>query len=110
MKKEHINEIKGIIILALGIILLASLVSFVPEDLSWFTSNPNVPAHNWIRITGAYIAGLSFFIVCNCEPEGRGNLDCFTSPACPVGRFAMTQKFNFFYKHFIFLLLKIQVR
>ncbi len=62
MKREHINEIKGIVILALGIILLASLVSFVPEDLSWFTSNPNVPAHNWIRIFGAYVGGLSFFI------------------------------------------------
>lgn len=62
MKKEHINEIKGIIILALGIIFLASLVSYVPEDLSWYTSNPNIPAHNWIRIFGAYLAGISFFI------------------------------------------------
>lgn len=62
MKKEHINEIKGIIILAFGVILLASLVSFVPEDLPWYTSTPNVPAHNWIRITGATVAGLNFFV------------------------------------------------
>lgn len=62
MKKEHINEIKGIIILALGLILLASLVSYVPEDLSWFTSQPNIPAKNLIRIVGAYMAAVLFFI------------------------------------------------
>ena len=62
MKAEHINEIKGIIILALGIILLASLLSFVPEDLPWYTSNPNIPAQNLIRIVGAYVAGSTFFV------------------------------------------------
>lgn len=62
MKKEHINEIKGIIILALGVILLASLVSFVPDDLPWYTSSPNIPARNLIRIVGAYTAGTLFFV------------------------------------------------
>ena len=62
MKQETISEIKAIIILALGMILLASLMSFVSDDLPWFTSQPNVPAQNLIRITGAYIAGVSFFI------------------------------------------------
>lgn len=51
MKQEHLSEIKAIIILSLGMILLASLVSFVPEDLPWYTSHPNVPAHNLVRIT-----------------------------------------------------------
>ena len=63
MKQEHINEIKAIIILAIGMILFASLISFTPEDLSWFTSQPNVPANNLIRITGAYVAGVLFFIL-----------------------------------------------
>jgi DNA segregation ATPase FtsK/SpoIIIE-like protein len=61
MKYEHISEIKGIIILALGLILLASFVSFTPADLSWYTSSPNVPAKNWVRIFGAYTAGSLFF-------------------------------------------------
>ena len=62
MKQEHLNEIKAIIILALGMLFLASFISFVPEDLSWYTSSPNVPAKNLIRITGAYLAGSLFFI------------------------------------------------
>lgn len=62
MRTEHLNEIKGIIILALAVILLASLVSYVPDDLPWFTAHPNVPVHNLIRLTGAYVAGISFFL------------------------------------------------
>ena len=63
MKLEHLNEIKGIVILALSLILLASLVSFTPVDLSWFTSKPNFHAQNWIGIAGAYCAGILFFLV-----------------------------------------------
>src|ERR1039457_4726124 len=63
MKLEHLNEIKGIVILALSLILLASLVSFSPTDLSWFTSSPNIHVQNWIGIAGAYGAGVFFFLV-----------------------------------------------
>src|SRR5580698_1800670 len=63
MKLEHLNEIKGIVILALSLILLASLVSYTPTDLDWFTSRPNLHAHNWIGIVGAYLAGTFFFLV-----------------------------------------------
>ncbi len=62
MKQEHISEIKAVIILAIGMILLASLISFVPEDLPWYTSHPNIPAHNLIRVTGAYTAGSLLFV------------------------------------------------
>lgn len=62
MKQEHLNEIKAIIILAIGMILLASLISFVPEDLAWFTSQPNTPPQNLIRLTGAYTAGTLLFV------------------------------------------------
>lgn len=62
MKQEHINEIKAIVILAIGMIFFASLVSFTPDDLPWYTSHPNVPAKNLIRITGAYMAGTLLFI------------------------------------------------
>jgi len=62
MKQEHINEIKAIAILAIAMIFFASFISFVPEDLSWYTSHPNSPAQNLIRISGAYVAGAMFFI------------------------------------------------
>ena len=63
MKLEHLNEIKGIVILALSLILLASLVSFSPIDLDWFSSKPNLHVQNWIGIAGAYTAGIFFFLV-----------------------------------------------
>ncbi len=63
MKQEHVNEIKAILVLAIGMTLLASLISFVPEDLPWYTSPPNVPAHNLIRVVGAYCAGTLLFIM-----------------------------------------------
>lgn len=62
MKQEHINEIKAIIALAIGVILFVSLISFIPTDLPWYTSRPNVPAQNLIRITGAYLAGALLFV------------------------------------------------
>lgn len=57
MKQEHFDEIKGILLFALASILFASLISYVPEDLIWFTSHPNMPAHNLIKVVGAYTAG-----------------------------------------------------
>ncbi|MCB9770954.1 MAG: DNA translocase FtsK [Candidatus Omnitrophica bacterium] len=62
MNREHLNEVKGIIVFALGVILLASLVSFVPDDLAWYTTHPNSPAKNLIRVVGAYSAGTLFFV------------------------------------------------
>ncbi|MCR4337426.1 MAG: DNA translocase FtsK [Candidatus Omnitrophica bacterium] len=62
MKEEHLNEIQGITVFALGLILLASLISFTPNDLSWYTSQPNYPTANLIQIVGAYTAGVLFFI------------------------------------------------
>jgi len=63
MKSQYINEIKAILILAAALILLASLVSFTQSDLSWYTSHPNVPAKNLIRIFGAYLAGALLFLI-----------------------------------------------
>ncbi len=63
MKEEHVNEIKGIVILALSLILLAALVSFSANDLGWHTSQPNPQTQNWIGIAGANIAGFLFFVL-----------------------------------------------
>jgi S-DNA-T family DNA segregation ATPase FtsK/SpoIIIE len=62
MTREHFNEVKGIVVFALGLILLASMISFVPDDLSWFTTYPNSPVKNLISIVGAYCAGSLFFV------------------------------------------------
>ena len=61
MKPQYVNEIKGILLLALSIIFFASLVSYTPEDLPWFTDSPNIPVKNFVSIVGAYAAGIFFF-------------------------------------------------
>lgn len=63
MKLEHFNEIKGIIIFALSLLLLCSLVSFNPNDVSWYTSKPNLHPQNWIGSFGAFVAGAFFFLL-----------------------------------------------
>lgn len=62
MKEKRINELKGLVFVAIGLILLASLISFTPFDLSFYTSSPNVPPKNLIRTFGAYLGGLFFFL------------------------------------------------
>ncbi len=62
MKERRLNEIKGVILVAAGIIVLASLVSFSPFDLSFYTSHPNIPPRNLIRTFGAYLAGIILFL------------------------------------------------
>ncbi|MFA6383798.1 MAG: DNA translocase FtsK [Candidatus Omnitrophota bacterium] len=61
MKEKRINEFKGVILFAAGLIILASLVSFDVNDLSWYTSHPNIPPHNLIRTFGALLAGIFMF-------------------------------------------------
>ncbi|MCM8800455.1 MAG: DNA translocase FtsK [Candidatus Omnitrophica bacterium] len=62
MKQRRINEIKAVILVALGLIILASLISFTPFDLSFYTSSPNTPPKNFIHTFGAYLAGIVLFL------------------------------------------------
>lgn len=62
MKEKRINEIQGVILVAIGIIVLASLISFTPFDLSFYTTHPNIPPKNFIRTFGAYLAGITLFL------------------------------------------------
>ena len=62
MKERRLNEIRAVILIAAGLIILASLVSFTPFDLSFYTSHPNVPPKNFIRTFGAYLAGTIIFL------------------------------------------------
>jgi len=62
VKEKRINEIKGVILFAAGLIILVSLLSFTPFDLSFYTSHPNIPPKNLIRGFGAYFSGILFFL------------------------------------------------
>ena len=56
MRKERINEIWGVIFLLLGLLTIASLVFFDPEDLSFYSSEPHLPPWNRTGVIGAYLA------------------------------------------------------
>lgn len=62
MKEKRINEFKGVILFAAGLIILASLISFDPNDLGFYTSHPNVPIKNLIKSFGAHLALAVFFL------------------------------------------------
>jgi S-DNA-T family DNA segregation ATPase FtsK/SpoIIIE len=62
VREKRLNEIKGVILIAAGLLILAGFISFTPFDLAFYTSHPNVPPHNWIRTFGAYGAGAFFFL------------------------------------------------
>jgi len=55
-------EVVGILLVALGVFLFLSLVSFSPIDPSFFsyTSSKIKDIHNWMGIVGAYISSLLF--------------------------------------------------
>ncbi len=63
MKRHQIiDEITAIIVLSGAMTLLLSLISFAPQDLSWYTSHPNIPPKNLIGLVGAYVAGSLLFV------------------------------------------------
>ncbi|MCX5713111.1 MAG: DNA translocase FtsK 4TM domain-containing protein, partial [Candidatus Omnitrophica bacterium] len=62
MKERRLNEFKGVILVAAGLIILASLVSFNAFDLKFYTSHPNIPPKNFIKTFGAYLAGMLLFL------------------------------------------------
>ncbi len=62
MRRERWDEIVGIILFGAGIIILLSFLSYTPDDLRLYTSSPNIPPHNFIRIFGARLSGIMFFI------------------------------------------------
>ncbi|MEW6101069.1 MAG: DNA translocase FtsK [Candidatus Omnitrophota bacterium] len=62
MREKRINEVKGVILIAAGLMVLASLVRFDKLDLPFFTSHPNFPTKNFLGIFGAYLAGIIVFL------------------------------------------------
>ncbi len=62
MKEKRLNEIKGVILIAVSLIVLASLISFDPYDISFYTTHPNIPSKNLISTFGAYLGWLFLFL------------------------------------------------
>jgi len=60
IKEKLKHEIIGILLIAVGVFLFLSLVSYHPMDPSFFSyTSPKVKEiHNWMGIVGAYISGL----------------------------------------------------
>jgi S-DNA-T family DNA segregation ATPase FtsK/SpoIIIE len=62
IKEKLKREILGILLVALGIFLFVSLVTFDPTDPSFFSYTSSKPGqiHNWMGVVGSYVAGLLF--------------------------------------------------
>ncbi|MBN2831450.1 MAG: DNA translocase FtsK [Candidatus Omnitrophica bacterium] len=62
MREKRLNEIKGVVLVAVGIMCLASLIRFERLDLPFYTSHPNIPPKNLLGIFGAYLGELIVFL------------------------------------------------
>jgi len=58
VKERRLNEVKGVILIAIGLMVLASLIRFDRLDLAFYTSHPNTPPNNLLGIFGAYLGGV----------------------------------------------------
>src|SRR6266404_6616392 len=56
------NDIIGVVLLAVALLLLVAQFSFDRDDLAINRDPPNHPTHNWIGPLGAQIAYISFFV------------------------------------------------
>ncbi|MFA5142740.1 MAG: DNA translocase FtsK [Candidatus Omnitrophota bacterium] len=63
MDKTRWNEIQAILLFAVAILIFTSLITFSFQDLSAFTSNPNVPVRNFAGLFGVYIGAALFFLM-----------------------------------------------
>ncbi|MGA2774588.1 MAG: DNA translocase FtsK 4TM domain-containing protein [Candidatus Omnitrophota bacterium] len=63
MKEKRLNEVRGVILIAVGLMVLASLVRFSRLDLVFYTSHPNSPPQNLLGIFGAYLGGTIIFLL-----------------------------------------------
>ncbi len=60
-KNRRLNELVGLLLLAFGLLLLLSLISYTPLDPSLDTAGGTLsghPAHNWIGLFGAGVSDL----------------------------------------------------
>jgi len=62
VREKRLNEVKGVILVAVGIMVLASLIRFERLDLPFYTSHPNIPPKNLLGVFGAYLGELIVFL------------------------------------------------
>jgi S-DNA-T family DNA segregation ATPase FtsK/SpoIIIE len=72
VRERRINEVKGVILVAIGLMVLASLIRFDRLDLVFYTSNPNFPPKNLLGVFGAYLGGFIVLLF--------GNISSFIIP------------------------------
>ncbi|MFA5350848.1 MAG: DNA translocase FtsK [Candidatus Omnitrophota bacterium] len=72
MRERRLNEVKGVILVAVGLMVFASLIRFDRADLVFFTSHPNLPPKNLLGVFGAYLGGFLVFLF--------GNISSFIIP------------------------------
>ena len=76
MRERRLNEVKGVILVAVGLMVLASLIRFDRADLVFFTSHPNFPPKNLLGVFGAYLGGFLVFLF--------GNISSFIIPVLVI--------------------------
>ncbi|MCM8795895.1 MAG: DNA translocase FtsK [Candidatus Omnitrophica bacterium] len=62
MRHRRLNELKGVVLFALGLMFLVSLIRFDYLDLRFYTSHPHLPPKNLLGIFGAYLGGVIVFL------------------------------------------------
>ncbi|MEI6831401.1 MAG: DNA translocase FtsK [Candidatus Omnitrophota bacterium] len=72
MRERRINEVKGVVLVAAGLMVLISLLRFDRLDLVFYSSHPNFPPKNLLGVFGAYLGGLIVFLI--------GNISSFLIP------------------------------
>ena len=60
VSKNGFNDVIGIALLALALLLLVSQLSFDRYDLAFYRTPHNEPLHNWGYKIGAYLAWFTF--------------------------------------------------
>lgn len=58
-----LNDIIGVVLIALSVLLLIAQLTFDPRDLGFLRSPPNPFTHNWIGTVGAHVAYGFFFVL-----------------------------------------------
>jgi DNA segregation ATPase FtsK/SpoIIIE, S-DNA-T family len=61
--KGEFDDIIGVVLLVLALLLLIAQISFSPHDLGFLSNPPSHPVHNWIGTIGAYLGFISFFLL-----------------------------------------------
>jgi len=76
VRERRLNEVKGVILVAVGLMVAASLIRFDRLDLVFYTSHPNTPLKNLLGVFGAYLGGLIIFLF--------GNISSFIIPVLVI--------------------------